>query len=162
MIVVSDTSPISSLYLIGQLNLLPTVFGKIIVPHKVMEELTVLETGFGHDLSALKTAPWLEVRTAGDVKESARLAQFIDAGESEAIVLAKELHADYLLIDDKQGREAAVSEGLKTIGVLGVFMLAKQSRLIAAVRPLMDDLRSKAKFRIHENLYRQVLRQVGE
>jgi uncharacterized protein len=162
MIVVSDTSPLSSLYLIGQLSLLPAVFGKIIVPKTVMKELAVLETGFGHDLSALKTAPWLEVRAAEDVKEVARLARFIDAGESDAIVLAKELHAEYLLIDDKHGREAAIAEGLKTIGVIGVFMLAKKAGLIAAVRPHLDDLKSKAKFRIHEKLYWQVLLEMGE
>lgn len=127
-----------------------------------MEELSVLESSFGHDLSALKTASWIEVRTAGKEKEIARLTLFIDAGESEAIVLAKELNADYILIDDRQGREAAISDELKTISVLGVFILAKQSGPIAPVQPLMEDLLSKAKFRIYDKLYQQVLRQVGE
>jgi len=162
MIVVSDTSPLSSLYLIDQLPLLPAVFGKIIVPEKVWEELLVLETDFGHDLSLLKSAPWLEVCPASDVAEVRRLQRFLDAGESQAIVLAKELHADYLLIDEMEGREAAAHEGLKTIGVLGVFIQAKSFGLIAEVRPLMEGLQMKARFHIHDKLFHAVLKQAGE
>ena len=162
MIVVSDTSPLSSLYLIDQLPLLPAIFGKIIVPEIVWEELLVLETDFGHDLSILKLAPWLEVRPVSDVAEIRRLQQFLDAGESQAIVLAKELHADYLLIDEMEGREAAAHEGLKTIGVLGVFIQAKSVGLIAQIRPLMEDLRTKARFHIHDNLFNAVLKRAGE
>lgn len=113
MIVVSDTSPLSSLYLIDQLPLLPAVFGKIIVPEKVWEELLILE-------------------------------------------------ADYLLIDELEGREAAAQEGLKTIGILGVFIRAKSVGLIAEVRPLMEDLRTKARFHIHDKLFVAVLKQAGE
>lgn len=162
MIVVSDTSPLSSLYLIDQLPLLPAIFGKIIVPEKVWQELIVLESDFGHDLSVLKLAPWLEVCPASDVAEVLRLQGFLDAGESEAIVLAKELHADYLLIDEMEGREAATHEGLKTIGVLGVFIQAKSDGLIPLVRPLMEDLRTKARFHIHEKLFHVVLKRAGE
>jgi predicted nucleic acid-binding protein len=86
MIVVSDTSPLSSLYLIDQLPLLPAIFGKIIVPEKVWEELLVLETDFGRDLSALKSASWLDVVPASDTAAVFRLQRFLDAGESEAIV----------------------------------------------------------------------------
>ncbi|MCB9331367.1 MAG: DUF3368 domain-containing protein [Lewinellaceae bacterium] len=162
MIVVSDTSPLSSLYLIDQLPLLPAIFGKIIVPEKVWEELLILETDFGRDLSALKSASWLDVVPASDAAAVLRLQRFLDAGESEAIVLAKELHADYLLIDEMEGREAAAQEGLKTIGVLGVFIQAKSAGFIAEVRPLMEDLREKARFHIHSNLFETVLRQAGE
>ncbi len=162
MIVVSDTSPLSSLYLIDQLSLRPAVFGKIIVPETVWEELLILESDFGHDLSALKSALWLEVTPANDTAEVRRLQRFLDAGESEAIVLAKELHADYLLIDELEGREAAAQEGLKTIGVLGIFIRAKSAGLIAEVRPLMEDLRTKARFHIHDKLFVAVLKQAGE
>lgn len=162
MIIVSDTSPLSSLFLINQLDLLPAVFGKIIVPQMVMKELMVLETDFGHDLSTIHSATWLETQTATDMEAVKKYRQFLDEGESEAIVLAKELHADYLLIDDKQGRNAADHEGLTTIGVLGVFLLAKKAGKIEAVRPLMEELRAKAKFFIKEGLYQSVLKLAGE
>lgn len=162
MIVVSDTSPLSSLYLIEQLPLLPAIFGKIIVPEKVWEELLILESDFGHDLTVLKSAPWIQIALAKDMTEVHRLQQFLDAGESEAIVLAKELRADYLLIDEMEGREAAAREGLKTIGVLGVFIQAKSVGLIPFVRPLMEDLKFKARFHIHDKLFNAVLKQAGE
>lgn len=162
MIVVSDTSPLSSLYLIEQLPLLPAIFGKIIVPEKVWEELLILESDFGYDLSVLKTATWLQVVAANNVIEVHRLQQFLDAGESQAIVLAKELHADYLLMDEMEGREAAANEGLKTIGVLGVFIQAKSAGLIPLVRPLMEDLKSKARFFIHNKIFDAVLKKAGE
>lgn len=162
MIVVSDTSPVSSLYLIGHLNLLPAIFGEIIIPEKVWQELLVLESDFGHDLSIFKTASWLVVYPAADIAEVVRLQGFLDAGESEAIVLAKELHADYLLIDEMEGRRAAAHEGLKTIGILGVIIRAKTAGLIQLVQPLLEDLRVKARFYIHEQLYNEVLKQAGE
>jgi hypothetical protein len=61
MLIVSDTSPLSSLFLIEKLELLPALFGKIIIPNKVMEELSVLEKSFQHDLSVLRQATWLDV-----------------------------------------------------------------------------------------------------
>lgn len=76
MIVVSDTSPISSLYLIGRLDLLPAIFGKIIIPEMVWSELLVLESNFGYDLSVFKTATWLEIRPVGSMEELLTKARF--------------------------------------------------------------------------------------
>lgn len=162
MIVISDTSPLSGLFLVGELRLLPALFGKVVVPQKVMEELLVLETDFGHDLSELKTATWLKIESVLDTGTLTRLQMFLDDGESEAIVLARELHADFLLMDELEGRQAAAEFGLKTIGLLGVLVRAKNAGLILSVRAAMDDLRSKARFFISEKLYLQVLKQVGE
>jgi predicted nucleic acid-binding protein len=162
MIVISDTSPISNLFLIGQLSLLPKIFGKIIIPQKVWDELLVIETDFEYDLSEFKDAEWLDICNPEDLSDVARLQVFLDAGESEAIVLAKELHADFLLIDEKDGRNVATDEGLKVIGVLGVLIRAKSAGLVPKVRPLLENLRTKAQFRIHEQLFYQVLQLVGE
>ena len=105
---------------------------------------------------------WLEICHTEDLSDVARLQVFLDAGESKAIVLAKELHADFLLIDEKDGRNAATDEGLKVIGVLGVLIRAKSAGLVPKVRPLLENLRTKAQFRIHEQLFYQVLQHVGE
>lgn len=162
MIVVSDTSPISSLFLINKLNLLPEIFGQVVVPKEVFSELIILETEFGHDLSEIKTASWLEIRQVENSGEVDRLKRVLDDGESEAIILAKELQADYLLIDEHEGREIALSEGLKIIGVLGVLIQAKSIGLIPLVKPVIEDLQEKAKFRISKKLYHHVLNEVGE
>lgn len=162
MIIVSDTSPLSGLFLIGELRLLPALFGQVVVPQQVMAELMVLETHFGHNLSEIRTAAWLKIGTVSDTATVIRLQTFLDDGESEAIVLARELDADFLLMDELEGRNAAAGFGLKTIGLLGVLVRAKNADLIHSVQVVMDDLRSKARFFISEKLYQQVLKQVGE
>lgn len=162
MIVVSDTSPVGSLFLISRLDLLPAVFGKVIIPRKVLEELTVLETDFGHDLAQVKTAAWLEIRVPGDSQAVQYLQKSLDQGESEAIVLAQELKADFVLIDESEGRKIAQEAGLRVIGLLGILIQAKRMGLIERVKPILDELSKKAAFRIAKALYEEVLRQVDE
>ena len=57
---------------IDRLELLPAIFGIVIIPDKVFQELLVLETDFGRDLSAVKNAPWLVVRHVEDAQAAAR------------------------------------------------------------------------------------------
>jgi predicted nucleic acid-binding protein len=78
------------------------------------------------------------------------------------MVIAHELHADLLLIDESRGRSIAAQEGIRTIGLLGVLIEAKSMKLIGAVRPLMDELKVKARFRIKDELYNEVLKLAGE
>jgi len=90
-------------------------------------ELLILESDFSHDLSVLKSAPWLQVCPASDVAEVLRLQRFLDAGESQAIVLAKELHADYSPLPYTR---YTVQRGFKTGGrILKNFHYAGGTRL---------------------------------
>lgn len=162
MIVVSDTSPIGNLFLVDRLELLPAIFGQVFIPEKVFQELMILETNFGHDLSSLKNAPWLVVSHVADQHAIARFRTELDAGESEAIVLAQEIHAEFLLIDESEGRLVAQREGLQVIGLLGVIMQAKHKGLISAIHPILEELRVRANFWIAEPLYQKLLRQMGE
>lgn len=162
MIVVSDTSALSALFLVEQLDLLPALYGKVIVPPAVMREMLRLEEQFGHDLSALKKAAWLSVIPVSDVQKVKKYRLVLDEGESEALVLTTELSADFLLIDEMRGRKVAQSEGIPHTGVLGVLLSAKAKELLHAVRPVMDDLLLKTKFRISQQLYDFVLAEAGE
>ena len=150
-----------SLILIGKLQILHSVFESIVIPQKVYEEILVLETRFGHDLSEFRSAQWIEVKV-GNPDEVQRLRQLLDHGESEAIVLAKELNADFLLIDESEGRKIAQKEGLRIIGLIGVLIQAKNQKIIHSVKSIMDELRDIAGFRISDSLYRTVLNQIGE
>ncbi len=147
--------------MVGKLDLLPAVFEKIIIPAYVMSEILALEKS-GWDLSPIKNADWIEIRNATDQVAITLLMKTIHRGESEAIVLAREIQADYLLMDESNGRKIAVANGLKIIGLLGVLLEAKEANLIASVKPILDDLIHIAKFRVRESLYYQVLMKAGE
>jgi hypothetical protein len=162
MIVVSDTLPISNLFLAGHLQLLPDVFGKVIVPERVFEELLVLKKDFGHDLSSLKNAAWLEVKAVKSSTILMKMRQTLHEGEAEAIALAKELQADFLLMDEQEGRAFAIAEGLRVVGVLGVLLEAKKQGLVQSVKFVMDELVAKSKFWVSEKVYSQVLQLAGE
>jgi predicted nucleic acid-binding protein len=119
-LVIADTGPINYLILIGHIDILPALFGKIILPAAVRSELT--DAPHIVRIWIADPPPWLEVRAAtqpGDTQ-----AEKLDPGEKEAIALALEIHADLLLMDDREGVTAARSKGLTVTGTLGVLALA--------------------------------------
>lgn len=163
MIVVSDTSPLSSLAVVGHLSLLQQIYGKVIVPTAVATELAA--TG-AEDVRVtdVLTLTWIETQQVANqtLVETLQNERQLDLGESEAIALALELNADELLIDERLGRREAKRLGLPIIGVLGVLLVAKHRGLIPAVKPVMDDLISQAGFRISDRLYADILQATGE
>ncbi len=162
MVIVSDTSPISNLFRIGRLELLQLVYGKVVVPEAVMRELLELEKR-GIDLTSITQADWIEIIPVKDHEMVVSFQQkMIDEGESEAIALAIELQADYLLIDERLGRAVAESAGIKVVGLLGTLREAKQLGIIPEIKPILDEMRTVARFRISETLYRLILTEAGE
>ncbi|RCJ32612.1 nucleic acid-binding protein [Nostoc punctiforme NIES-2108] len=151
MIVVSDTTPLSELSKIGKLDLLSAVFGRVIIPQQVYTELT---TGNHPAVLVVKSALWLEVLSISNNQliEQLQLETNLDLGECSAIILAEELKADQLLIDEKAGRKVAISRGLPIIGLVGVIILAKEQGLIDNVKNILDDLMSKGT-RISPKIY---------
>ncbi|TAK32788.1 MAG: DUF3368 domain-containing protein [Saprospiraceae bacterium] len=161
MIVVSDTSPISNLFVIGKLELLRDVYQQIIVPQAVFNELMKLQA-FGYDVRQIGDLDWITVRKPTNLKQVLLLQMSLDAGESEAIVLSQEIHADLLLIDERAGAKKARELGLKTIGLLGVLVKAKELNLIVSLKPILHDLETKAGFWLSTKLKKEVLDFVGE
>lgn len=161
MIIISDTSPISNLFVIGRLELLRNIYQQIIVPQAVFDELMKLQA-FGYDVHKIGRLDWITVRRPADLKQVLFFQLSLDAGESEAIVLSQEIHADLLLIDERAGAKKAKELGLKTIGLLGVLVKAKEMGLIASLKPILHELETKAGFWISEKLKKAVLEIVGE
>jgi predicted nucleic acid-binding protein len=128
MIVVADTSPINYLVLIEEIDILPKMYGRVVIPHTVREEL--LRASAPQLVRAwVDHAPvWLEVRSPFGVPDSA-LAK-LDLGEREAITLATELQADQLIVDDREGRREAERRSIPVIGTLGVLREAATLRLL--------------------------------
>jgi hypothetical protein len=158
MVIVSDTSPVTSLIQIGRLELLNQVFGNVVIPKAVYQELCKVP----NQQPVIDSQNWLFVQKAADRNLVKKLEKELDEGEAEAIALALELKADYLVIDEFRGRDKAEDIGLKIIGTIGTLLEAKKKGLIPKVKPLMDDLIRNATFRIHPTLYQQVLKISGE
>ena len=161
MIVVSDTSPLANLILIGKLELLEQLFGEILVPTAVHHEVMKLKP-LGHDISSYEKAAWIKIRDAENQTKADELMQHLDEGESEAIALALEIHCNLILMDERLGTKIARTEGLSTIGLVGVLLLAKQKEIIHTLKPILTELKSKAGFWLGASLLEQVLHDAGE
>jgi predicted nucleic acid-binding protein len=86
----------------------------------------------------------------------------LDPGEAEAIALAIELKADLLLLDERKGRNIAARLGVRSIGILGILIDAKQNGYVPAVKPIMDRLIQDAGFWIRREVYERVLSSANE
>jgi uncharacterized protein len=161
VIVVSNTSPIFYLSTIGQLDLLRQLYGEIIIPTAVFNEITNVGNT---DVSAaiVPTLSWIQTQPVSDQAFINTLSVELDPGEAEAIALAVELKADRLLIDERLGRAAAMRSALQVTGVLGILIAAKHRNLIQEVKPLLDALIEQVGFWVDERLYAEVLQTVGE
>lgn len=161
MIVASNTSPIVNLAVIGWLELLQKLYGKVFIPQSVEHEIAVIGAGQPGAME-IQTLEWIESREVMDRVLVTALQAELDAGEAEAIALAIQLEADLLLMDERRGREVSYRFGLQFTGLLGVLVEAKHKRYISKVKPLLDDLIAEAGFWVGNRLYDQVLRSVGE
>jgi predicted nucleic acid-binding protein len=161
VILVSDASPIISLSAVAQLDLLERLYGRVLIPEAVNQE--ILRGGPGRPGSAeIRERAWMKILPVQNQVLSRALEGELDWGEAEAIVLAVETKADLLLMDERRGRLAAIRLGVKVVGTLGVLIEAKQKGLLTAVAPILNDLLGKAGLRVSPELYRQVIETAGE
>jgi predicted nucleic acid-binding protein len=161
VIVVSDTSPINNLAAINQLHLLQQLYGTVIIPEAVYQELTDPDFPVA-GAKEVQTFTWIQIRAVEDRTMLKALSSELDPGEAEAIVLALEMKAEQVLIDERRGRMIAARLNLHYTGILGVLVEAKSQGFISTVKPLLDDLINKAGFWVTEPLYKSVLRLVNE
>ena len=159
MIVVSDTSPILSLALIGRLELLRDLYGSIVIPEAVRSEIIATAQDGAQEVAQ---ADWIVTRAIVPDVVFKLLLREVDRGEAEAIGLALQLKADILLVDERRARHLATYLELGVVGLLDVLQAAKQQRLIASVKPLLDELMTHARFRLSHKLYQRTLFTAGE
>jgi uncharacterized protein len=157
MRVVSNAGPLIHLSWIGQLDLLRHLYDELIVPIRVRVEVLQADDDV-HGVSELRAAfesGWVHVHLAGSRKDVEALESILDSGESEAIVLARELQADLLLLDDRRARREAERQGMPMTGTIGILQTARDRGLVPAVLPLLTELRSLG-FRSTETLFEQI------
>ena len=136
--VVADTSPLNYLILIDHINLLPQLYGRVLIPESVLNELSAIETPQLVRNWATNLPEWIEVSPATPI-DDAELRR-LHAGERDVISLALTVHADAVLMDERRGRQEAENRGLKPIGTLGVLVAAHERGLID-LRSTIDALR---------------------
>jgi len=138
---------------IGREEILQALYDRILIPQAVQQELLR-----GH----MAVPSFIEVREMAESSDLRRLRTILDEGEACAIALAKQIHADLILLDEKKGRAAADQAGLRYIGLVGVLVEAKWRGVISAVRPILERLVEDAGFRLAPSLRAAVLREAKE
>jgi predicted nucleic acid-binding protein len=157
-LVIADTSPINYLLLIGHIDVLPALSEKVILPAAVRDELSHPKAPAVVRNWISAPPPWVEVRPTPTAHD--RALEALDAGEEAAILLAVELHADLLLMDDDEGAVAARTKGLEVTGTLGVLSRAAQRHLLD-LREAFDRLR-RTNFRFRQEVMDGLLKQIDK
>jgi predicted nucleic acid-binding protein len=152
--IICNSSPIIGLAKVGRLDIIENLYREIIVPEAVFDELIIKgedkeETA---EITKLFDRNIVTVQKVSNRNLIRALRKDLDYGESEVIVLALELQADLVVLDEKEARDMAEFYNLKKIGLLGILIRAKERGLISSVKEYMDRL-IKAGFRIDKNLY---------
>ncbi len=155
-VVVSDTTPLQYLHQSKTLDLLPKLFGRVVVPPAVIGELAE-GMARGHDLPRLEGLPWVEVAAP---HHALVLPTKLGRGEQEAISVAVERHLSVLL-DDYDARTCAVSLGLHVLGTFGILIRAKRHGLIPVVMPTVNVIVGLG-FRSSDRMVRAVRELAGE
>ena len=158
MIVVSDTTAISNLYQIGLASILKHLYTEINITPGVFRELSTVKE---QAKFLVKESNWIIVKYPKNQLLVSELLEDLDLGEAESIVLAIELRADYLIIDEKLGRKFAEKYGVKITGILGILIKAKQEGLIDNVSPYIKNLQNVG-FWLNLNLVEKVLKLLNE
>lgn len=159
MIVVSDTTPLISLLKIEHLDLLKKLFGNVLIPQSVYDELTADER-FKMEAELLQQKDFIKVQSVKNAESVSvlRRATGLDQGESEAIVLTDETNADLLLMDEAKGRAVSSEMGFRIMGTIGILMAAYEEHELTSneVKECVSGLQSAGRH-IGQRYYQMLL-----
>lgn len=162
MVVVSDASPLIALAGIGRLGLLEMLVGRVFIPPAVFRE--VVSEGVGRPgAEEVRTATWIQTVASQSPRWIERVAKLrsdhrLGPGEAEAIELAAELSARWVVLDELLARQVATDRGLHVIGTIGMLILLHDAGLVADVSADVERLVDGG-FRVHRSLLDAVRRQ---
>jgi predicted nucleic acid-binding protein len=156
MIVIADTGPVNYLIWIGEIAVLPKLYGRVLVPPSVCDELKRAPAPQAVRAWIAQPPSWLETRAPSHAPDVELLRVRLGPGERDAILLAQELGADELIIDDLRGRREAERRHLHFTGTLGVLRAAANEGLLdlkVAVERLRD-----TNFHVSEDVLDQLIK----
>jgi predicted nucleic acid-binding protein len=158
MIIIADSSPLISLATIDKLELLEDYFDEVYVPMAVYKEVSAYDKPFSQKLKIYLENKVLDVKNQYMVSV---LNEKIDLGEAEAITLAFEKNADFIILDDLKARKTAIRNGLNVIGTLGLLLEAKKEGKISNLKELIKTF-TENDIRLSEQLIKNILIEAGE
>jgi predicted nucleic acid-binding protein len=141
--------------------LLQKLFGEILIPQAVFDEAVTMGREDGGAKREVSSAPWVKVLAVRDKLAVDVLLDELDAGEAETIVLARELNADWTLMDERKGRRKLAQLGISRIGTIGILLEAKKAGFIAFVKPELELLRDRG-FSISQSVIDSILNHANE
>jgi predicted nucleic acid-binding protein len=139
-VVIADATPLRHLATIHQIHLLNELYGRINVPHEVWSELQHAAVPQAVRLWIESNPPWVDVRSVSTAQSDESLSH-LHEGERKAILLAEELRADLLIIDDQAAWEAARTRGIDTVRTFAILELADERGLIPDFLQTIEDLK---------------------
>lgn len=161
MTVVTDTSVILNLCVVGQESLLCRLFDEILAPDAVVAEFTRL-TRSDARFAGLVFPAFIERAAPSRILPELLVMRRLQTGEIAALSLAVERRAGAVLMDEIAGRKVARALGLKVVGLLGILQEAKERSLVSALLPIIDRLEADAGFWIGSSLRDSILKDAGE
>ncbi len=156
--VISNNTPLVSLFALGRLDLLRDLYGEVLIPQAVHDEFVATEPA--RRKSALKRASWITVKSVINSKRTL-VYMGLDRGEAEVLVLAEEQRARLVIIDERKARRYAKRLEIPRTGTLGVLLLAKEKGLIPVLAPLIEELQ-QAGLHLGIKLIKKVLQLANE
>jgi len=154
---VANTTPIISLCSIGRLDILEKIFGEIIISEAVYQEIKAKES-YGYKEIDSK---FIKVEAIQDSNYLSLLLNQLDAGEAETIILAKELKADNVIIDENLGYRIAKNSDMNVIRTLSILLKAKNLGIVGELKLLLDELVFNGRW-YSKNVYYTFLKKAGE
>lgn len=145
LLVIADTSPVRYLVQIGQIDLLPRLFGRIMLPAIVAAELRHPSAPAAVQTWIKQPPAWTEILPAPEIDDPELRA--LDPGERSAIALGLSLNADLILIDERRGARAAVHKGFEVTGTLGILDVAAEKGFVNLKEALDSLTRTNFRYR---------------
>ena len=141
MTVVSDSSPLIALAKIDTFDLLRKLFSELFISSEVYDEVVIAGVGLAGALETSQSS-WIQVRRIrNDIDMFASQKRFgLGIGELSTLVLARELHADLVILDDLGARKLAQSQGLRVQGCIGVLETGFRKGYVSDLRQAYDQM----------------------
>ncbi len=154
-----NSTPLIVLCKIGRLDILQRLYGGIVIPQAVFDEVTAKEDSVCRQI---REKDWIHVECISDQSDKKMYKAKLHDGEVEVMILAQEKpEADLVIIDDNAAKKTAKYLGLTVTGTMGVLLKAKKAGVIEKVAPVIAEM-EQGGFYISRELERMVLEQADE